>query len=291
MQLLSLVSVRNDVAWITLLCSFWRGVDKRPSCGLNGPCTCATQIIAQDCRRSWPPPLLMSDPAVNRRHPHTVHRLPPAWCMLTLSCSFFLPLCVWKAARTYLLLEIVWSRVAPGNMTVAHTVGKSFNVDTVIIIYYTHAVRGAIFIHVVQAFYSATIQTPDSDHCACQLALAVFPRQDVYSRGHARITGSGQNLRLSRRGVRPGNGDNENESISVIVSVRQSGRLVVPTDNPLSVGLVSNNTTTMSEESLNSIPNILKQTELTHRQEGPLDLIMMLMCRVSRRFCPVCILN
>lgn len=44
----------------------------------------------------------------------------------------------------------------------------------------------------------------------------------------------------------PGNCDNENESTSV--SVRQSGRPLVPTDNPLSVGLVSNNTTTMTRD-------------------------------------------
>lgn len=47
----------------------------------------------------------------------------------------------------------------------------------------------------------------------------------------------------------PGNRDNENESTSVIVSVQQSGRPLVPTDNPLCVGLVSNDTTTMTQES------------------------------------------
>lgn len=95
------------------------------------------------------------------------------------------------------------------------------------------------------------IQTSDRDHCACQLSPTVFSRQDVClsSRVHAYIIGSGQNLRPSRRGVRPRELWQWNESTSVIVSVQQSGRLLVPTDNQLSVGLVSNKTTTISEES------------------------------------------
>lgn len=60
------------------------------------------------------------------------------------------------------------------------------------------------------------VQTSDRDHCACQMSLTVSSRQDSCSRGHAYIIGSGQNLRPSRRGVRPGNCDNENESTSVI---------------------------------------------------------------------------
>lgn len=121
-------------------------------------------------------------------------------------------------------------------------------------------------IHIVCILLTRSPHDPDLRvHCAGPPSFTVSSRQDACSRGHAYIISSGQNLRLSRRGVRPGNCDNENESTSVIVSVQQSGRLLVPTDNPLSVGLVSNNTTTMTEESscpfidLTEYLNILKR--------------------------------
>ncbi|KAG8008670.1 Transcription factor 7-like 2 [Nibea albiflora] len=47
-----------------------------------------------------------------------------------------------------------------------------------------------------------------------------------------------------------GNCDSENESTSGIVSVQQSGRPLVPTDNPLSVGLVSDAAAKVTRELL-----------------------------------------
>lgn len=51
----------------------------------------------------------------------------------------------------------------------------------------------------------------------------------------------------------PGNCHNKNESSSVFVSVQQSGRPLVTTDNSLSVGWVSNSTTTMTPDSSCSV--------------------------------------
>lgn len=68
----------------------------------------------------------------------------------------------------------------------------------------------------------------------------------------------------------PGNRDNENESTSVIVSVQQSGWPLVPTDNPLSVGLVSNSTATTTRGSSRCFMdlNILKERFLMNCRPG-----------------------
>lgn len=65
-----------------------------------------------------------------------------------------------------------------------------------------------------------------------------------------------------------GNCNNENESTSAITSVQQSGRPLVLTDNPLSVGLVGNDTATMTQEPPRSVMD-LQRTQKHFKVKAP----------------------
>lgn len=86
--------------------------------------------------------------------------------------------------------------------------------------------------------------TNNNDHCVLQLSLS-SPDKMFVQGVCGYITGC-LTLRSSRRGVRLCNSDNENALVTV--SVWYSGWPLVLADNPLCVGLVSNDTLTATEE-------------------------------------------